>query len=110
MIKDKKTLVKLKERKDADKYFKKLYSNVQNKFKKKQADFDSSGTCAISVLTFENHCFIINLGDSRAVIGAKQNQQKIAHQMSIDHKANRDDEKKRIENNQGIVSNDRNGA
>lgn len=55
----------------------------------------------------ETHCFIINLGDSRAVIGAKQVNQKVAYQMSIDHKANREDEKKRIEMSGGIVSADR---
>jgi len=82
----------------------------KNKYKRRQQDYESSGTCAICVLLVDNHCFVINLGDSRAVIGSKQNSQKIAYQMSVDHKANREDERKRIELSGGIVSADRNGA
>ena len=62
----------------------------------------------------ENHCFIINLGDSRAVIGVKsQNPQtknkKSAYQMSTDHKVDKQEEKKRIIASGGIVTNDNNG-
>jgi integrin-linked kinase-associated serine/threonine phosphatase 2C len=110
LLNDKKTLLGLKERKEAEKYFKKLFKNVQNKFKKKNQDFDSSGTCVISVLINDSSCFIINLGDSRAVIGSRQGSQKIAYQMSIDHKANREDERQRIEKNGGYVSDEKTGG
>jgi integrin-linked kinase-associated serine/threonine phosphatase 2C len=63
----------------------------------------------IGILTYDSQCFIINLGDSRAVIGAKQGQQKVAFQMSIDHKPLREDERKRIDLCGGTVSNERNG-
>lgn len=110
LIGDKKTVSKFKERKEVEKYFKKLFLNVQDKFKKRSSEYETSGTCAICVLLVDNHCFVINLGDSRAVIGSKQAGQKIAFQMSIDHKANREEEKKRIENSGGMVTQDKGGA
>ena len=62
----------------------------------------------------ENHCFVINLGDSRAVLGSKTpnksvKNQKFAYQMSVDHKVEKESEKKRIEASGGVVSNDNNG-
>lgn len=110
LVNDKKNVAALKDRKDAEKYFKKLFKNVQSKFKKRSSEFESSGTCVIGVLIKESQCFIINLGDSRAVIGSTQNNQKIAYQMSIDHKANREDEKLRIEAAGGLVSSEKSGA
>ena len=111
LINDKKTLSKFKERKQVEKYFKNLFNNVQSKFKKRTSEYESSGTCAICVLLVDHHCFVINLGDSRAVIGTKQGtHQKVAFQMSIDHKPNREEEKKRIENSGGMVTQDRSGA
>lgn len=110
LINDKKIVCKFKDRKDVERYFKKLFTNIQQKFKKRSSEFEASGTCAICVLIIDNHCFVINLGDSRAVIGAKQSGQKIAYQMSIDHKANREEEKKRIESSGGIVTQDKFGA
>lgn len=110
LINDKRLLSKFKERKEVEKYFKKLFYNIQSKFKKKSTEYETSGTCAICVLLVDNHCFVINLGDSRAVIGSKQSGQKIAYQMSIDHKANREEEKKRIESMGGMVTQDKFGA
>ena len=104
LIKSKETIQKMQERKEAEKFFSKLFTSVQKKFKKKSNDFDRSGTCAICILIVNNHSFIINLGDSRAVIGHNQQGQKIVYQMSIDHKANRPDEKERIEKNGGYVA------
>lgn len=110
LLNDKRVLSKMKERKDVEKYFKKLFNNIQAKFKKRSSEYETSGTCAICVLLVDQHCFVINLGDSRAVIGAKQSGQKIAYQMSIDHKANREEEKKRIEASGGMVTQDKLGA
>ena len=94
----------MQERKEAEKFFHKLFTTIQRKFKKKSNEFERSGTCAICILIVNNHSFIINLGDSRAVIGHNQQGQKIVYQMSIDHKANRPDEKDRIEKNGGYVA------
>lgn len=105
LLKDRITLSKFTERKDAEKYFHKLFNSIQTKFNKKVSDFDLSGTCAVAILIVNNHCFIINLGDSRAVIGhIEQNNQKVAFQMSIDHKANRPEEKERVEKSGGYVA------
>ena len=106
---------KLKDRKECERYFKKLFNNVQSKYKKKIHDFDLSGSCAVCVLMIDQNCYFINLGDSRAVIGARSvsstaaQTQIFAYQMTIDHKANREDEKKRIELKEGIVTVERNG-
>ena len=104
LIKDKEIIKKLSERREAEKYFQKLFTSIQGKFKKRSTDFEASGTCVIGILIVGNHCYIINLGDSRAIIGHnQQSNQKVAYQMSIDHKANRQDEKERIEKNGGGI-------
>lgn len=109
LISNKSSIIKLKDRKEAEKFFKNILNQIQKKFQKNYDLYELSGSCVIAVLTFDSLCFIINLGDSRAVIGAKQGNQKVAYQMSIDHKPLRDDEKKRIDQCGGTVSNDRNG-
>jgi serine/threonine protein phosphatase PrpC len=109
LIEDKKVIINLKDRKEAETYFTELFRKIQKKFCLKSNEYESSGTCIIGVLIIDSHCFIINLGDSRAVIGAKKGESKLAYQMSIDHKANRNDERKRIEQCGGIVSCERNG-
>ena len=111
LIKDKEIIKKLSERREAEKYFQKLFTSIQGKFKKRSTDFEASGTCVIGILIVGNHCYIINLGDSRAIIGHnQQSNQKVAYQMSIDHKANRQDEKERIEKNGGYVAMEREGG
>lgn len=107
LLKDIEIIQKLSERKEVEKYFHKLYNKIQSKFKKNPLDFDSSGACGISVLIIGNLCYIINLGDSRAVIGSLQEgAQKVAYQMSIDHKPDRPEEKERIEKNGGYIGNE----
>lgn len=53
---------------------------------KKDQQFELSGTCCISVLLIDKVCYVINVGDSRAVIGGKLIDNIFAIQMSIDHK------------------------
>jgi len=109
LIKDKTIISGLNERTAAENYFKNIFNEIQNKFNKYYKDYESSGTCIIAVLIVDSHCFTINLGDSRAVIGAKQGANKVAYQMSIDHKVDRQDERQRIELSGGMVSSERNG-
>lgn len=109
LLSSKSDIEKIKDRKDADKLFKNIFGNIQKKYKKNADNYDLSGTCVIATLIIENNCYIINLGDSRAVIGSKQGAQKVAYQMSIDHKPSRDDERKRIDSCGGMVSSERNG-
>lgn len=109
LIKDKEELVKFADRKSAEAFFKSIYNTVQKKFQKNIDLYELSGSCSISVLINENNCYVINLGDSRAVMGAKQGIQKIAYQLSIDHKPSREDEKKRIDLHGGLVSMTKNG-
>ena len=81
-----------------------------------QNEFEASGTCAVGVLLVEKHCFTFNLGDSRCVIGSSKTDNNIAnlsmktaYQMSVDHKVNREDEKKRIESSNGVVIHEHGG-
>ena len=61
LILNQNNIQKFSEKKDVDKYFKKLYNKIQTKFYKNSIDFDLSGSCAISILIIKNKCYIINL-------------------------------------------------
>ena len=63
-------------------------------FFKKYAGIDSSGSCAIVILIIENRVYIVNVGDSRAILSAK-NGTKI-HPLSRDHRPGDEKEYKRI--------------
>jgi integrin-linked kinase-associated serine/threonine phosphatase 2C len=76
-------------------------NKVQNKYKKEKTDFTLSGTCMVGVLIIDEFILVINLGDSRAVIGnieaVKDKVNTIsALEISIDHKPLRECEKARI--------------
>lgn len=109
LIKEKDELIKFADRKSAEAFFKSIFNSVQKKFQKNIDLYELSGSCVISILIHENNCYVINLGDSRAVMGAKQGLQRIAYQLSVDHKPCREDEKKRIDLHGGIVSITKNG-
>ena len=98
---------------------KKLISNFKYRgIQKKLAgtnEYDLSGTCSISVLLVDNKMFVINLGDSRCVLGQRKGGddkklgEKIGIEMSIDQKPIREDEKLRIIEKGGEVSDKNNG-
>ena len=109
LIADKKKISKLKDLQKVESYFKDLFKSIQKKLSS-QNDFELSGTCAICVLIVDNKMFAINVGDSRCVLGQKKGGdekkggEKICLEMSIDQKPMRDDEKKRIQEKGGEVS------
>ena len=78
------------------------YKKIQQQMKKDQ-NFELSGSCAISALLIDKVCYVINLGDSRAVIGGKLIDNIFAIQMSIDHKPSLPDEMERIKKSGGEV-------
>ena len=55
---------------------------------------DTSGSCAIIILILNDSCYIVNLGDSRALYSYKDG--KKFYQISRDHKPNDQTEKSRI--------------
>ena len=55
---------------------------------------DSSGSCAIVILIIENRCYIANVGDSRAVLSAKNGTK--FYPLSRDHRPGDEKEYKRI--------------
>ena len=109
LMADKKKIAKFKELQKVESYFKDLFKSIQKKLSNTN-DFELSGTCAISVLIVDNKMFAINVGDSRCVLGQrkggdeKKGGEKICREMSIDQKPMRDDEKKRIQEKGGEVS------
>ena len=67
----------------AEKFFFKNYKGI-----------DSSGSCAIVVLIIDNRCFIANVGDSRAILSAKNGSK--FYSLSRDHRPGDEKEYKRI--------------
>jgi len=55
---------------------------------------DRSGSCAIVALLIEKRAFIVNVGDSRAILSADGGN--FCMNLSLDHKPNDDLEQKRI--------------
>ena len=115
LYKDKKIISSLKDYKKVESYFKSLYRTIQKKLAGTN-EYDLSGTCSISVLLVDNKMFVINLGDSRCVLGQRKGGddnklgEKIGVEMSIDQKPIREDEKKRIIEKGGEVSDKITGA
>ena len=93
------------------KHFETLFENIQNSFsKEKDTTFEKSGSCAICCLIVDKHLYVINVGDSRAVIGSKSSESKFAIQMSVDHKPNESEELKRIMASGGEIQQSNNGS
>ena len=100
--------------KKVEPYFKSLYRGIQKKLAG-TIEYDLSGTCSISVLLVDNKMFVINVGDSRCVLGQRKGGdekkgEKVGIEMSIDQKPVREDEKKRIIEKGGEVSDKMTGA
>ena len=62
---------------------------------------DRSGSCAIVAMLIENRIFIVNVGDSRAIMSADGGN--FCFNLSMDHKPNDEGEQKRILENGGRV-------
>ena len=112
---DKKLISTFKDINKVESYFKNLYRGIQKKLAGTN-EYDLSGTCSISVLLVDNRMFVINLGDSRCVLGQRKGGddkklgEKIGIEMSIDQKPVREDEKLRIIEKGGEVSDKMYGA
>jgi len=111
---DKKLIANFKDIKKVEPYFKSLYRGIQKKLAGTN-EYDLSGTCSISVLLVDNKMFVINVGDSRCVLGQRKGGdekkgEKVGIEMSIDQKPVREDEKKRIIEKGGEVSDKMTGA
>ncbi|TVU03227.1 hypothetical protein EJB05_51258 [Eragrostis curvula] len=83
-------------------------SAISETYKKTDSDFldaetnslRQDGSTASTAVLVGNHLFVANVGDSRAVISKAGK----AIPLSVDHKPNRSDEQKRIENAGGVVT------
>ena len=62
---------------------------------------DKSGSCAVSALIIDEFCFVINVGDSRALYSFDSGKQFI--QVTRDHKPNDPIERERIEKAGGKI-------
>lgn len=70
---------------------KKVFKNAEKKLKESGIDYSNSGTCAISILIHKSRAYISNLGDSRAVMFRVTQKEKLAIELSYDHKPIRPD-------------------
>ena len=81
-----------------DKCEKKFFETNQTKYKNQKnkilQNFDQSGSCAIIILIINDNCYIVNLGDSRALYSYNSGSK--FYQLSRDHKPNDPIEKSRI--------------
>ena len=108
MTQQRKKVAKLKDKDEVESFFGTIFKKVQRNFTKFDKEYELSGTCVSSILLIENKCYSVNLGDSRAIVGSlHQNGMRTAYQISRDHKANEEEEKKRIEAKGGLVTVDR---
>jgi serine/threonine protein phosphatase PrpC len=81
--------------------FKNCENNFLNSIHLQKQILDSSGSCAIIVLIINDSCYIINLGDSRALYSFDDGQK--FFQLSRDHKPNDPIEKRRIYKEGGSI-------
>ena len=70
-----------------------------NKFNLKY--LDCSGSCALVALIVDDHCYIANVGDSRALLSADTGDK--IYVLTNDHKPTEENELKRIVDNGGRV-------
>jgi integrin-linked kinase-associated serine/threonine phosphatase 2C len=84
-------------------FLKDLFKRTEKKLKSSGIDYSSSGTCAISVFIQAGKVYVANLGDSRAVMFRETAKEKLAIELSYDHKPVRPDERERIERMGGKV-------
>lgn len=84
-------------------YLRRIFKNAEKKLKSSGIDYSNSGTCAISVYIQKNTAYIANLGDSRAVLYRETAKEKLAIELSYDHKPTRNDERERIEKMGGKI-------
>jgi serine/threonine protein phosphatase PrpC len=89
--------------------FTEIHKKIQKTCAKNREVYEGSGTCTVSALIVDKFLFVINCGDSRAVIGSKNENTKFALQMSNDHKPNDPKEWDRINKSGGEITNSKDG-
>lgn len=91
------------------KFFGDAFRRIQKSMHKRLDIYNLSGSCLICALIVDKVCYVINLGDSRAVIGGKLIDNIFSIQMSIDHKPSLPEEMERIKKSGGEVKAQDNG-
>lgn len=81
--------------------FKNWEKDFQNLCYKNGVLYDNSGSCALIALILNNTCYMVNLGDSRALYSYNKGKQ--LFQITNDHKPENPKEKERILKNGGQV-------
>jgi len=89
------SIPKLLTNKDRSNFLNNAFKNTEKKLRKSGIDYSNSGTCCVSVFIQGNNCTIANLGDSRAVL-CRWTKDKLAVELSTDHKPTNKEEKARI--------------
>jgi serine/threonine protein phosphatase PrpC len=78
IIEDKNIISKFKEIKEVKLFFTEFFKSFQNEIPKDNPEYHYSGISAIIVLIINNKMFAINLGDSRCILGQKNDNEKKA--------------------------------
>jgi serine/threonine protein phosphatase PrpC len=89
--------------KQRESFLKSAFKTAEGKLKNSGIDYSNSGTCSIGVFLIRTKCYITNLGDSRAVLYRVTPKERLAIELSYDHKPTRPDEKERILKSGGKV-------
>ena len=76
LIEDRNIISNFKEIKEVKLFFTEFFKSFQNEIPKDIPEFHYSGTCVIIVLIVNNKMFVINLGDSRCIVGQKKEKEK----------------------------------
>lgn len=97
-----KKLPRLTSNKEREKFLFSAFKSTEKKLKKSGIDYSNSGTCCVMVYIKDNGCTIANLGDSRAVL-CRWIRDKMAIELSTDHKPTNKEEKARILKKKGRV-------
>jgi serine/threonine protein phosphatase PrpC len=81
------------------------FSEIEEKFFKEKCSstekYDGSGSCALTVLIFDNKLYIANLGDSRAILSLNGGNK--VKQLTIDHKPDNPKEFERAMKNKSKI-------
>ena len=81
----------------------KLYKNINNKLNDQKFDVHFSGTTCVLVFIIKENIICSNIGDSRAILIKEEKGKYYYENLSYDHKPNKEEERKRIEQSGGEI-------
>lgn len=99
----KKEIFSVKFQRDLEQILKGIVKDVETRLKESDIDCSTSGTCVLCFIIIKNQGYIINLGNSRAILLSEAPQTTGPSQLTKDHNADDENEAKRITKNNGKI-------